>query len=392
MDWNGIWESIKEFFTSNGWNILKFFAVLFFGIIFIKILINVTRKVLVKVKVPKMTSQFLILLFKFILYLILVLILMSIVGIQVSGLLTAFSAIILAIGVALESNISNFANGIVLISTGMFNSGDYISIYDDVEGIIVNINFLFTTINTTDNKRITVPNSKLVNNSVSNYSAYPQRRVNMNFAVAYDSDIELVKKVITDVMKSNGKVYLDKPILCRLKTIEDSHLNFYGYCWCDTSDYWDVYYYLQENVYNEFKRNNIVVPYSQVEVRNRVDTPKVHITGNSLPKRVEKERKDNGHGFDLETADLTKIFNPNTYKKRRKKKNKNNQNSQNNQSNLGAKSSDVKVNIEKTTEVNANLTETTKVQVLNNEKNVKPNETSEQKTENLKSSNDDLKK
>lgn len=359
MDWNAMWESIKNFFTNNGWNIVKFFAVLVIGIILIKLILNLSRKVLGKTKVPKMTYQFILLLVKVLLYLFLVLILLSIMGIQISGILTAFSAIILAVGVALENNISNFANGIILVSTQMFNAGDYISIQDDVEGTIVSINFLFTTINTTDNKKITVPNSKLVNNSVSNYSAYSTRRVNMNFAVSYDSDVEKVKKIITDVMKSNGKVYLDKPIFCRLKSLEDSNLNFYGYCWCDTSDYWDVFYYLQENVYNEFKRNGIDIAYNQVEVRNRTDTPPVYVDGDKLPERIEKVREEKESDFDLETADLTKIFNPNTYKKKHKKK----------KSNKNKNTKSAEVSVSQTTNVNATVEKQTNVNVtVSNEK------------------------
>ena len=375
MDWNAMWESIKTFFTNNGWNIVKFFATLIIGIILIKLILNLSRKVLGKTKVPKMTYQFILLLVKVLLYLFLVLILLSIIGIQISGILTAFSAIILAVGVALENNISNFANGIILVSTQMFNAGDYISIQGDVEGTIVSINFLFTTINTTDNKKITVPNSKLVNNSVSNYSAYSTRRVNMNFAVSYDSDVEKVKKIITDVMKSNGKVYLDKPIFCRLKSLEDSNLNFYGYCWCDTSDYWDVFYYLQENVYNEFKRNGIDIAYNQVEVRNRTDTPPVYVDGDKLPERIEKVREEKESEFDLETADLTKIFNPNTYKKKHKKK-KSNKNK-----NTNAKSAEVSVN--QTTNVNATVEKQTNVNVTVSEE--KKDESSKLETENSQS-------
>ena len=373
MDLNAMWESIKTFFTSNGWNIVRFFATLIIGIILIKLILNLSRKVLGKTKVPKMTYQFILLLVKVLLYLFLVLILLSIVGIQVSGILTAFSAIILAVGVALENNISNFANGIILVSTQMFNAGDYISIQGDVEGTIVSINFLFTTINTTDNKRITVPNSKLVNNSVSNYSAYSTRRVNMNFAVSYDSDVEKVKKIITDVMKSNGKVYLDKPIFCRLKSLDDNNLNFYGYCWCDSSDYWDVFYYLQENVYNEFKRNGINIAYNQVEIRNRTDTPPVYIDGDKLPERVEKVREEKESEFDLETMDLTKIFNPKTYKHKHKKKKS--------KKNKSTKSADVSVN--QTTNVSATVEKQTDVNVTISEE--KKDENSKLKSENTQS-------
>lgn len=325
MDWNQIFEKVKNFFMTNGWNIVKFFAILFIGIVIIKLLLNILKKLFNKTHVEKITVQFALGIVKFLLYLFLVLILLNTIGVQVTGILTAFSAVLLAIGVALEKNIANFANGLIIVSTHMFSKGDYILIYDDVEGVISDINFLFTTLVTTDNRKITLPNSKIMENSVTNNGAFKTRRVQITFSVAYESDIELVKKVVTDVMKANGKVYLDKPIFCRLKTMSASSLDFYSYCWVDNSDYWDVYYYLMETVYNEFKRNNISVPFNQVEVRNRTDIVNMPIIGNSLPKRIEKER-NNEKTFSLENSDLTKIFKFDKKRKRKKKKNKNSNN------------------------------------------------------------------
>ena len=318
MDWNGLWNKIVTFFETNGWNIVKFFAILILGIVFIKITINIIKSLLNKTKVEKIAMQFVLGIFKFLMYLILTIILMGVVGIQVTGLLTAFSAVLLAVGVALESNIANFANGMVIVTTHMFNKGDYISV-EGVEGSIDNINFLFTTIITTDNKKVTLPNSLIVNNPVTNNGAYNTRRINLTFSVAYESDVELVKKIVTDVMKSNGKVYLDKAIFCRLKVLNSSSLDFYAYCWVDNGDYWDVYYYIIENVYNEFKRNNISVPYNQLEIRNRTDEVVMPVIGNSLPEREEKEREEKGT-FDLEKVDLAKIFHRKKNKKKKKKK------------------------------------------------------------------------
>lgn len=328
MDWNAMWNDIQNFFRNNGWNILLFIAVLAFGVIFIKLLLNILKRLLNKTKMEKIAMQFIVGVVKVLLYLVLVLVLFSIIGIQITGIMTAFSAIILAIGVALENNIANFANGIVIISSRMFSKGDYIVVEDvnNVEGSITNINFLFTTLITSDNRRVTVPNSMMVNNPVTNNGANTTRRVQITFSVAYESDVELVKKIVTDVMKSNGKVYLDKDIFCRLKTINTSSLDFYSYCWVDKEDYWDVYYYLMENVYNEFKRNNICVPYSQMEIRNRNDIVTRPVIGNSLPNRIEKQREI-VEDFDLENIDLAKVFKYHR-KKNKSKTNKTNSNKQ----------------------------------------------------------------
>ena len=203
----------------------------------------------------------------------------------------------------------------------MFKKGDYI-IVEDREGSIVDINFLFVTLMTTDNKRITIPNSIIVNNAVVNSGANAQRRVDFTFSVAYESDVELVKKIVTDCMLSNGKVYdtQDKKPFCRLKTLGASSLDFFANCWCDTEDYWDVYYYVMETVYNEFKKHNISVPYNQLEVRQRTDTVDMPFVDGPLPQRVEKVRPQ------PQPSELEKLFHLNRRKKKKaeKKAEKNN--------------------------------------------------------------------
>ena len=319
MDWNEFWNSVKNFFTSNVWNIVLFFAVLILGIVIIKIIINVLRRIFAKSKIEKIAQQFIVTTIKVLLYLVLVLALLSIMGVQITGIVTALSALLLAVGMALESNIANLANGIVIVSTKMFKKGDYISV-DGVEGSIADINFLFTTLSTTDNKRITIPNSTIVNSSVVNAGANPRRRVEFTFSVAYDTDVELVKTLVTDVMKSNGCVYLDPEPFCRLKTLGPSSIDFFSHCWCDTEDYWDVYYYVVEHVYNEFKRNDISIPYGQLEVRSRTDDVVMPFDPAPLPERVEKTRVEK-KSFDLESASFSDVFRINKkVKKSRTKK------------------------------------------------------------------------
>ena len=314
MDWKGIWESIKTFFTDNIWNIVGFFAALLIGIIVVKLMLNITKRILSKTKVEKVAQGFMFVVIKFALYLMLVLILLSILGISMTGVVTAISALLLAVGMALQNNIANVANGIIIVSSHMFKKGDYISV-NGVEGSIDNINFLFTTIITTDNKKITIPNSIIVNNAVINAGANKTRRIDFTFGVAYETDVDLVKKIVIDVMMSDGRVLLDPPPFCRLKTLNSSSIDFFANCWVDREDYWDVYYYIIENVYNEFKRNNISIPYDQIEVRERKDEVKMPVNERPLQERVEKVRKVDKR-FDLENVDLTAYF------KQKKNKNK----------------------------------------------------------------------
>ena len=319
MSWNKFWNSIVDFFAGNIWKIIGFFATLLIGIIVIKVIINVMTRLCNKAKMEKIAQQFIRTIVKFLLYFILILILLSIVGIQISGIITALSAMVLAVGMALQNNIANLANGIIIVSTKMFKKGDYITV-GSVSGSITDINFFFTTLTTPDNKKVTLPNNTIVNSEVTNAGANKTRRLDWTFSVAHESDVELVKKIIIDVMNSNGKVYVNegKKPFCRLKTIGLNSLDFFAHCWCDSEDYWDIYYYVVENVYNEFKKNNISVPYTQLEVRNRTDNVVMPFNKDALPERVEKERKTEKH-FDLETADLVGLL-KNTGKKTKKTK------------------------------------------------------------------------
>ena len=319
MDWKAIWNSIVTFFKTNAWNILWFFVILVVGLILIKIIMNLVKKVFSKTKIEKMAQQFICTVLKFVLYLALILILLAQVGVEITGILTACSAVILAIGMALQNSISNVANGIIIISNKMFKKGDYI-ITGSVEGKVEDINFLFTTLLTNDNKKITLPNSNILNGEVTNLGACPTRRVDFLFSVAYETDVELVKKIVTDVMKSDGRVFLDPAPFCRLKILGASSIDFAANCWCDNEDYWDVYYYVIENVYNEFKRNNVSIPYNQLEIRERKDEVKMPVTEAPLPERVEKVRAVEEDKFDLESDNLVTYLQEKHKKKKKKAK------------------------------------------------------------------------
>ena len=116
MDFQAIWETVKTYFSENIWNILLFFAVLIVGLILITLLNKLFRKIMSKTKMERVTQKFIANAIKLGLYLILVLILLNIVGVEITGILTALSAVLLAIGMALQNNIANFANGIIIVS------------------------------------------------------------------------------------------------------------------------------------------------------------------------------------------------------------------------------------------------------------------------------------
>ncbi len=317
MNWQAFWNSIVNFFRSNVWNIVTFVVVLVFGVVAIKLMLNIMKRMFRRTHMEPIAVGFVMAIVKFLLYLVLTIVLLEILGIGITWIVTAFSAVFLAVGLALQNNIANLANGIIIVSSGMFKKGDYIEV-DGVEGSIAQINFLYITLITPDNKRITVPNNKILNDVVTNYDSNNTRRVNFEFEVAYDNDVEKVKQTVIECMKSNGMVRLDPAPFCRLKTMGDNNLLFVGRCWCDREDYWTVYFDITETVFNEFKRRGIKIDYNQIEVRQRTDEPIVPVIGNGLKTRVEKQRK-NKHHFDLENGDLKELF-PIVYRNHKTKK------------------------------------------------------------------------
>ena len=305
MNWEEIWNNITTFFKDNVWNIVGFFVALVVGLIVIKIIMMITKFIFKKKEVDVVAGKFLLAILRFCLLLVLVIILLSIMGVSVTGITTAFSAAILAIGMALKDFLSSLASGLIIVGSKKYKAGDYI-IVNGVEGMVEDINFLFTTLKTPNSTQITLPNTMMVNYAVTNLGAYPIRRVCFNFGVAYESDTALVKKIILDVVNSCGLVLKDPAPSCRLKEYNASAISFFVTCFCDKEDYWDTYYYVMGHVFDEFKRNNITIPFQQVEIRERKDDVIYPVEYDHLPERVEKVRTKKKKTMTLEDMeDLT---------------------------------------------------------------------------------------
>ena len=315
FSFKGLWNDIVEFFTTKYWNVITFFIILIVGILLIKTVLTRVRRAMSRSKMEKIAQSFIVNILRYVLYLVLLLILLSFIGVEITGIITALSAAVLAVGMALKDNSSNLANGIIIVSMKMVRKGDFISV-GGTDGTVDDINFLFTTINTPDNKRIFIPNSKMTTDSLINYGMNGSRRVDLTFSVAYETDVELVKKIVTDVMLSCDKVATDPAPFCRLKVLGESSLDFFSNCWCKSEDYWPVYYYVNETVFNEFKKHGISVPFHQTEVRIRTDEVTMPVIPDE-PKRTSPEFKIKNKGEKDEFEFIKKVKNHNKNKKKK---------------------------------------------------------------------------
>ena len=144
--------------------------------------------------------------------------------------------------------------------------GDYIELKTGEVGTVTDISIFYTTLLTVDNRRLVIPNGAVSNASVTNYTAMPQRRVDLEFSVAYDSDAALVKRLILETAAQDPRIQKDPAPFARMTRMDASALVFTFRGWCETGDYWEVYFDLCERVKAAFDANGVAIPFPQMDV------------------------------------------------------------------------------------------------------------------------------
>ena len=186
-------------------------------------------------------------------------------GINATSLIALVSIGGLAISLSVQDSLSNLAGGLTILSTKPFMVGDYVEI-GDAAGTVVEIGMVHTKLNTTDNCRLVLPNSTVVSTQVRNYSAEPSRRVDLVVGASYDAPAERVKETLLEVVHAHKKVLQDPEPFARMSKHGDSAVEYTVRVWCETADYWEVYYDLLEQIKTAFDAQGIGIPYPQVEV------------------------------------------------------------------------------------------------------------------------------
>ncbi len=193
------------------------------------------------------------------------------VGIDTTSIAALLTGGGLAIGMALNGTVQNFAGGIMLIAFKPFKAGDYIEA-QGYEGTVTEVNIVSTKLTTVDNKCIIIPNGALSNGTINNYSQNNIRRLEWKISVEYGSSVEETKKILTDIINSEDRILTvekDKapadPLIA-LSNLSDSSIIFIMRAWVKTSDYWDVNFLTNEKIYNELPANGIKFPFAQLDV------------------------------------------------------------------------------------------------------------------------------
>lgn len=186
-------------------------------------------------------------------------------GIQTASFVAVLAAAGLAIGLALQGSLANFAAGVLMIIFKPFKVGDYIE-GAGTAGIIEEIQIFTTTMRTPDNKTIIIPNAKISADNIINYSTKPTRRVDMVFGISYSDDIDTVKNLISDILASDPRILKDPAPQIALSQLADSSVNFVVRPWVKSDDHWPVYFDTHEAVKKRFDAAGISIPFPQRDV------------------------------------------------------------------------------------------------------------------------------
>lgn len=171
----------------------------------------------------------------------------------------------LAVGLALQGSLANLAAGILLIIFRPFRVEELIEAAG-VTGVVEKIEIFTTQLKTLDNKTIIIPNAKLTSDNIINFTRKETRRVDLIIGVSYGDNIDKVKKVIAEVLNSDKRILDDPPPRIAVHEMADSSVNFVVRPWVKTEDYWDVYFYIMENIKKRFDEEGITIPFPQQDV------------------------------------------------------------------------------------------------------------------------------
>ncbi|ANI29982.1 mechanosensitive ion channel protein MscS [Yersinia entomophaga] len=186
-------------------------------------------------------------------------------GVQTASVIAVIGAAGLAVGLALQGSLSNFAAGVLLVAFRPFRAGEYVDL-GGVAGTVVQVQIFSTTLRTVDDKIIVVPNGKIIANNIINTSREPNRRTDITVGVAYDADIDVVKKVLGDIIAGDKRILHDKGVIVRLNEMAASSLNFTVRVWTTNGDALEVYWDLLENFKRALDAHNIGIPFPQMDV------------------------------------------------------------------------------------------------------------------------------
>lgn len=258
-------EQLVEWAATTGFKLIIGIIIISIGFKIINHFVGRVMNILDKREVDITLSKFLKSLMTVSLKVILVLPVLGYWGIQLSGIAAIVASAGVAIGLALQGSLSNFAGGFIILFIRPFKVGDYIET-STYGGVVEQIGLFYTQLATFDNKQILIPNGNLSNGSLINYSAKSTRRVDLIFSVGYENDIVNVKSILNKIVENHKLILNDPKPFIGVNAHSASSIDFVVRVWCNTQNYWSIYHDLLEEVKITFDKENISIPYQQMDI------------------------------------------------------------------------------------------------------------------------------
>ncbi|MCC8365571.1 MULTISPECIES: small-conductance mechanosensitive channel MscS [Xenorhabdus] len=255
----------QEILIQYAMNIVFAILILIVGLSIAKLACKAVKRVMSLRGVDTTISDFLSAIIRYAIIAFTIIAVLGRLGIQTASVIAVIGAAGLAVGLALQGSLSNFAAGVLLVIFRPLRVGEYV-IIGSVEGTVVQVQIFSTTLRTADDRIIVIPNGKIITNNIINTSREPNRRTQIMVGVAYDADIDEVKKVLGDVIQADNRIQHDKGVTIRLHEMAPSSLNFIVRVWTTNGDAWSVYWDLMENFKRALDKHKIGIPFPQMDV------------------------------------------------------------------------------------------------------------------------------
>lgn len=246
-------------------NILLALATFFVGRWVANILLKVAKKLLTKSKMDVILINFVTSILHALLLLFIIIAAMDQLGVDTTSLIALLGAAGLAIGLAMQNSLQNFAAGVMLIIFRPFKTGDFVEA-GGTAGVVETISIFSTIMRTGDNREVIVPNGAIYNGTITNFSARETRRIDMVFGIGYEDDIRKAKQLLNDILSADERVLKEPEPLVAVGELASSSVNFNVRPWVRSSDYWSVKFDLTEQIKLAFDDNGISIPYPQMDV------------------------------------------------------------------------------------------------------------------------------
>jgi len=232
----------------------------------IKWVVKVVQKTMERHNVDTGVMQFLSAIIKYALYVVVIMTILSLFGVATTSVVAVLGSAGVAIGLALQGSLSNFAGGVLILLLKPFKVGDYI-VQGGSEGTVYEISLFYTKLKTVDNKVVVIPNGTLSNNTLVNVSHMDRRRVDIVVGISYDADIRTAKNIIYNLAQNDVCRLPEEEAVVFVDNLGASSVDIGVRLWVKASDYWDVKWRLTENIKYAMDENGISIPYQQIDVQ-----------------------------------------------------------------------------------------------------------------------------